>query len=147
MGRLNAIAFNGTDVNTIYVGSPAGGIWKTTNGGTTWTPKGDDLANLGVSDIVINPTNTDVLYLATGDWDGFQNISIGVFKSTDGGDNWASTGLVFNLNQYGIISKLLIDPNNVNTVFATTRNSIKRTTDGGATGQMYLPKIMLYLMI
>ena len=133
MGRLNAIAFNGTDVNTIYVGSPAGGIWKTTNGGTTWTPKGDDLANLGVSDIVINPTNTDVLYLATGDWDGFQNISIGVFKSTDGGDNWASTGLVFNLNQYGIISKLLIDPNNVNTVFATTRNSIKRTTDGGAT--------------
>ncbi len=133
MGRLNAIAFNGTNVNTIYVGSPAGGIWKTINGGTTWTPKGDDLANLGVSDIVINPTNTDVLYIATGDWDGLQNISVGVFKSTNGGDTWVSTGLVFNLNQYDIISKLLIDPNNVNTVFASTKNSIKRTTDGGVT--------------
>ena len=133
MGRLNAIAFNGTDVNTIYVGSPAGGIWKTINGGTTWTPKGDDLANLGVSDIVINPTNTNILYIATGDWDGRHNRSIGVFKSTNGGDDWASTGLAFTLGQNDIISKLLIDPNNVNTVFATTRNNIKRTTDGGTT--------------
>ena len=133
MGRLNAIAFNGTDTNTMYVGSPAGGVWKTTNGGTTWSPKGDELANLGVSDIVINPTNTGILYLATGDWDGVQNRSIGVFKSIDGGDNWTATGLTFSLLQNNLISKLLIDPNNVNTVFATTRNSIKRTTDGGTT--------------
>jgi len=133
MGRLNAIAFNGTDTNTMYVGSPAGGVWKTTNGGTTWSPKGDELANLGVSDIVINPTNTGILYLATGDWDGVQNRSIGVFKSIDGGDNWTATGLTFSLLQNNLISKLLIDPNNVNTVFATTKNSIQRTTDGGTT--------------
>ena len=133
MGRINSVAFNGTDTNTMYIGSPSGGVWKTTNGGTSWTPKGDDLPNIGVSHIVINPTTPSTLYLASGDSDGFNNRSLGVFKSTDGGDFWTLTGLSYGLGDYGIISKLLIDPNNVNTVFATTRNSIKRTTDGGTT--------------
>jgi len=132
MGRVNVVAFNGTDVNTMYVGTPSGGIWKTTDGGSSWTPKGDEFPNMGVSDIVINPTNPNILYLATGDWDGRFNRSIGVFKSVNGGDDWAPTGLTFTLGEDDIISKLLIDPNNVNTVFATTRDGIKRTIDGGA---------------
>ena len=133
MGRINTVAFNGADTNTMYIGSPAGGVWKTTNGGTSWTPKGDNNANLGVSHIVIDPTTPTTLYLATGDWDGVNNRSLGVLKSTDSGDNWANTGLMFSLTDNNLISKLLIDPNNVNTVFATTKNSIKRTTDGGNT--------------
>ena len=131
MGRINTVAFNGTDVNTLYIASASGGIWKTTDGGTNWLPKGDNLPNLGVSDIVINPSNTSVLYLATGDYDGVHTRSVGVYKSTNGGDNWSATGLTFTLGNNNIISKLLIDPNNVSTVFATTKNSIKRTTDGG----------------
>jgi photosystem II stability/assembly factor-like uncharacterized protein len=133
MGRLNAIAFAGNDTNTMYVGAPGGGIWKTTDAGATWTPQGDEFPNMGISDIVINPTNTNTLYAATGDADGFQNRSVGVLKTTDGGANWNMTGLTFTLGQNDIISKLLIDPNNPNTVFATTRNNIKRTTDGGTT--------------
>ena len=133
MGRVNAIAFNGTDVTNMYIGTPGGGIWKTTDGGATWSAKGDTFPNMGVSDIVINPTNTSILYAATGDYDGVQNRSIGVLKSTDTGENWSITGLRFALSDNNIISKLLIDPNNVNTVFATTKNSIKRTTDAGAT--------------
>ena len=133
MGRINTVAFNGPDTNTMYIGSPAGGVWKTTNGGTSWTPKGDNNANLGVSHIVIDPTTPTTLYIATGDWDGVNNRSLGVLKSTDSGDNWANTGLMFSLTDNNLISKLLIDPNNVNTVFATTKNSIKRTTDGGNT--------------
>lgn len=132
MGRINTVAFNGTDTNTMYIGSPGGGIWKTTNGGASWVSKGDELPNIGVSHIVINPTNSNTLYLASGDSDGFQNRSLGVFKSTDSGDNWSTTGLRFTLGDNNIISKLLIDPNNVNIVLATTRNSIKRTIDGGA---------------
>mgnify|MGYP005990742083 CR=1 FL=1 len=132
MGRINTLAFNGTDTNTMYVGTPGGGVWKTTNGGTSWTPKGDTNANLGVSHIVINPTTTSILYMATGDWDGLHNRSLGVLKSSNSGDTWQTTGLTFSLGENNIISKLLIDPNNVNTVFATTKNSIKRTTDGGA---------------
>lgn len=133
MGRINAVAFAGNDTNTMYVGAPAGGIWKTTNGGANWTAQGDNFPNMGISDIVINPTNTNIVYAATGDADGVQNRSVGVLKTTDGGANWAITGLSFTLGQNDIISKLLIDSNNVNTVFATTRNNIKRTTDGGTT--------------
>ncbi|WP_298420967.1 T9SS type A sorting domain-containing protein [uncultured Kordia sp.] len=133
MGRINAVAFAGNDTNTMYIGTPAGGIWKTTDGGTTWTAQGDEFPNMGISDIAIDPTNTNIVYAATGDVDGFQNRSVGVLKTTDGGNNWAITGLSFTLGQSNIISKVLIDPNNVNTVFATTRNNIKRTTDGGTT--------------
>lgn len=131
MGRINTVAFNGTDVNNLYIAAASGGVWKTTDGGTTWTPKGDNLPNLGVSDIVINPSNTSVVYIATGDYDGIHTRSVGVYKSANGGDSWAATGLTFTLGDNNIIGKLLIDPNNVNTVFATTKNSIKRTTDGG----------------
>jgi xyloglucan-specific exo-beta-1,4-glucanase len=133
MGRLNAVAFAGNDTNTMYVGAPAGGIWKTTDAGATWTAQGDEFPNMGISDIVINPTNTNILYAATGDADGVQNRSVGVLKTTDGGANWNTTGLTFTLGQNNIIAKLLIDPNNVNTVFATTRNNIKRSLDGGTT--------------
>ncbi len=133
MGRINAVAFAGNDTNTMYIGAPAGGIWKTTNGGTNWTAQGDNFPNMGISDIVINPIDTNIVYAATGDADGVQNRSVGVLKTTNGGTDWAITGLSFTLGQNDIISKLLIDPNNVNTVFATTRNNIKRTTDGGTT--------------
>ncbi|OSY88569.1 hypothetical protein WH52_07435 [Tenacibaculum holothuriorum] len=131
MGRINTVAFNGTDTQTMYVGTPGGGIWKTTDGGKNWSAKGDNFPNMGVSDIVINPTNTNILYLATGDWDGGQNRSLGVLKSIDAGETWKTTGLTFTLGQNNKISKLLIDPNNPNTIFATTLNSIKRSTDGG----------------
>ena len=131
MGRINAVAFNGSDTNTLFVGTPAGGVWKSSDGGTTWIPKGDNFPNLGVSDIVIDPTNTNVLYLATGDFDAIHTRSVGVLKSTDAGNTWNTTGLTFALTDNNIIGKLLIDSNNTNTVFAGTKNSIKRTTDGG----------------
>jgi photosystem II stability/assembly factor-like uncharacterized protein len=132
MGRINTVAFNGADVNTLYIAAASGGVWKSTDGGTTWTAKGDNLPNIGVSDIVINPSNTSVVYLATGDYDGIHTRSVGVYKSTNGGDSWSATGLTFTLGDNNIIGKLLIDPNNVNIIFATTKNSIKRSIDGGA---------------
>ena len=133
MGRLNTVAFNGTNVDTLYVGSPAGGIWKSTDAGVSWTAMGDDLPNMGISHIVIDPNNTNTLYIANGDADGGQNRSLGVYKSTNGGNTWNITGLSFGLSAGNTVSKLLIDPNNSNIIFATTLNSIKRSTDGGAT--------------
>jgi len=132
MGRINSVVFNGTDVTNMYIGTPAGGIWKTTDGGATWVAKGDTFPNMGVSDIAINPTNTNILYVATGDYDAIHNRSVGVLKSTNGGDSWSTTGLTFAVGDNDIIGKLLIDPNNANTIFATTKNSIKRSSDGGA---------------
>ena len=136
-GRLNTIAFNGTNTTTMYVGAPSGGVWKTTDGGTNWSPLTDNLPNLGVSHIVLHPTNANIVYIATGDYDSSlinppgDTSSFGVMKSTDGGATWNTTGLTSTVQSGVHIAKLLIDPNNTNTIFATNRNSIKRSTDGG----------------
>ncbi|MBL4710315.1 MAG: hypothetical protein JKY48_17935 [Flavobacteriales bacterium] len=131
MGRVNTIAISGSDTNTIYVGTPGGGVWKSSNAGGSWIALTDQLPNMGISDIVIDPSNSNIIYIATGDADGMQNRSLGVFKSIDAGLTWNPTGLQFNLVQNDIISNLLIDPNNTSILFATTKNNIKRSNDGG----------------
>ena len=61
-GRLNAICFHPTDEDIIWVGAASGGLWKTADGGQTWSSNTDDLASLGVSSIVINPNNTITIF-------------------------------------------------------------------------------------
>lgn len=132
LGRLNCVAFRPTDNNTLYVGAASGGIWKTTNGGTSWTPLGDGNAALGVSDIIVIKTNfDDIVYIATGDRDASDTYSVGVLKSIDGGATWNTTGLNWTQGQYRLINRLLIDPNNNNTLYAATTNGLYKTTDGG----------------
>ncbi len=107
LGRLNCIGFRPGDNSTLYAGAASGGLWKSTDGGANWTVLTDNNAVLGVSDVVViagaSPA-TDVLYIATGDRDagsmwslgGGQhndNNSVGVLKSTDGGNTWNTTGL------------------------------------------------------
>jgi len=133
MGRLNVVTFNPNNSDEIWVGAPGGGIWRSNDFGTTWTPKGDQIPNLGVSDIVFHPTNPDIMYLATGDFDGTQNRSIGVLKSTDHGESWQMTGLNYELTGARFIAHLLIDPNAPETIFATTNNGILKSTNGGGT--------------
>ena len=66
IGRLNTIAFHPSDPDIIYVGAPAGGFWKSENGGQTWITSTDFLTNLGVSDIAINPSNPDEIFIQIG---------------------------------------------------------------------------------
>src|SRR6266446_2764701 len=66
-GRIRSIIVHPTDPQTMWVGSVGGGIWKTTNGGGTWTPQDDFMANLAVMSMVIDPTNPNVLYAGTGE--------------------------------------------------------------------------------
>ena len=80
MGRVNTLAFKTDNTNILYVGTPAGGIWKSTDGGSSWADKSDNLPNIGISHIVISPSDSNVLYAATGDWDGGHNFSVGVVK-------------------------------------------------------------------
>lgn len=130
-GRLNCIAFHPTDANTIYVGAPAGGLWKTTDNGATWTQYITGMTRLGVSSIVIHPTNPNTIYIATGDRDGGDVPGYGVWRSTNGGLTWAphNTGM-----GNRTINELIMDPNNSNTMLAAGSNRvIYRTTDGGAT--------------
>jgi photosystem II stability/assembly factor-like uncharacterized protein len=107
-GRINFVRFHPTNTNIIYVGAPVGGLWITTNGGTSWTTNTDQLAVIGCSDIAIDPSNTNIMYLATGDGDAGDSYSIGVLKSTDGGVTWNTTGLTWAVSLGRTISKLII---------------------------------------
>lgn len=131
IGRINAITVDPNNPNIIYVGAPAGGCWKSVDGGNSWSPLTDDLASLGVSGIAIDPNNSNTVYIATGDGDGNDTYSIGVMKSTDGGNTWNSTGLNWNTTQSRVMRRIIIDPNNSNVLFVATSNGLYKTTDAG----------------
>ena len=131
LGRINCVAFHPTDENIIWVGSPGGGLWKSTDGGNTWTTGFDNSVVLGVSGIVIHPNNPDIMYIATGDGDGYDTPSTGVLKSTDGGMTWQITELNWSVNQNRVIRRVIMDPDNYDMLLAATSNGLYRTTDAG----------------
>lgn len=132
MGRINAIAWESGNTNILYAGSPSGGLWKSTNGGTAWVPLTDNEITLGVSDIVVSHADANTIYLATGDANGQQNASIGILKSTNGGSTWSQTGLTFPKSSTVQTARIVQHPTNANTLLATSTNGIHKTTDGGA---------------
>lgn len=133
IGRINCIRFDPQNNNNIWVGSPGGGLWKTTNGGTTWTSNTDNFATLGVSDIAIHPTNSSIMYLATGDFDASDTYSIGVLKSIDGGATWNTTGFTQLTSSRYRIGRLIINPTNPDILIAATNAGIMRTINAGTT--------------
>ena len=132
-GRLSCVRFNPIDQNIIYVGAPSGGLWKSIDGGASWTSNTDALPTLGINDIAIDPSNTNIMYLATGDQDGSSTYSVGVLKSTNGGNTWNITGLSWTTLQTRSINRILINPNDHNMLFAATSNGIFKSIDAGAT--------------
>lgn len=134
IGRINVIRFHPTDPNTIYVGAPAGGLFRTTNNGATWTPLTDGLAFWGVSGIAIEPADPDHIYILTGDGDGGSSRSAGVWESFDAGATWSVTGLSINyVTSTTDGYKLMMDPSNSNILYAVMTNGLQKTTDAGAT--------------
>ena len=139
MGRVNCIAFDPTNSAIIYICAPDGGVWKTTDGGATWSPKFDTQTSLSVGDIASNPATPTTLYVATSDafgygvpfWGG--TYSVGVVKSTDGGTTWTPTNLTWTVAQNRTIRRLAMHPTNALILLAATSNGLYRTADGGAT--------------
>ena len=132
-GRINCIRFHPTDANTIFAGAPSGGLWKSTNNGTSWTCLTDNLPVIGVTDLAIDPSNPNIMYMATGDAFASDTYSIGILKTTDGGATWNTTGLNWNVTATDVISRVLINPNNTSIILAATSNGIYRSTNGGNT--------------
>ena len=130
-GRVNTIAVDPNNSNTYYVGAPAGGIWKSTDAGLNWSPLTDYLPQIGVSGIAIDPTNSDVIYIATGDDDGNDTLSIGVWKSTDGGTTWTNTGGLPGNPQR--TNEIYIHPTNTNTILVSSSTGVHKSTNGGTT--------------
>ncbi len=131
IGRLNVVAFDPVDSNTIYVGSPAGGTWKTGDGGLSWTVLYENLPTLGVADIKINPRNRNTVIVATGDGDAGDAYSSGIIISHDGGTSWSTTGLSWLPTDYNSARSLLINPVDTNSLMVATNNGIYKSFNSG----------------
>jgi len=142
IGRVNCIAASYSNSLLLWAGSAQGGIWKTTNGGAMWQPVVvPGMPMFGVSDIAVAPSNSNIIYVATGDVDasipgevsGFPGFSYGMIKSTDNGVTWSPTGLTYEPAQNNLVSRIWVDPRNPDIVVAATYTGIVKSTDGGET--------------
>ncbi len=145
-GRISALdAVHEGDRLTIYVGSASGGVWKSTNGGTTYKPVFDKQQVQSIGAVAIDPKNSKTIWVGTGESWTRNSVSVGdgIYKSTDGGENWTNMGL----RNSERIAKILIDPSNTNTVYAcvpgklwsdSDERGVYRTTDGGKTWALIL---------
>ena len=140
-GRITSIAAQHEGQRlTIYVGSASGGVWKSLNGGTTFKPVFDKQPVQSIGAVTIDPKNPKTIWVGTGEpWTrNSTSIGDGVYKSTDGGDNWTNMGLP----ESERIARILINPENTNTVYVcatgklwsdSNERGVYRTTDGGKT--------------
>jgi PKD repeat protein/phage pi2 protein 07 len=133
VGRINAIAFHPSDEEILYVGAPAGGLWRTVNGGEVWENLTDQLPTLGVSAIVVDYSDPSVIYIGSGDRDAGDAQGMGVFKSIDNGLNWE---LINNGMGNKIVGRLIQDKDAPNTLLAATNGGIFKTIDGGETWEL-----------
>ncbi|MBA3829760.1 MAG: hypothetical protein H0X33_12540 [Taibaiella sp.] len=133
MGRIETVTFHPTDSNTFWVGSAGGGAWKTTDGGMHWNCITDNAYPVrGVSDITVNPLNTNSIFLCTGDKDAQDNYSIGILHSTNGGASWDTVaGLTWAPTQGVLANSMLINPSDTNTLLLATNIGLYRSLNAG----------------
>jgi photosystem II stability/assembly factor-like uncharacterized protein len=139
-GRVDDIAVVESDPRVMYVGAAAGGLFKTVNGGQSWTPIFDDQTNPSIGDIAIAPSNPAIVYVGTGEANNRQSSSWGngVYKSMDAGATWTHLGL----KETHHIGRIVVHPTNPDLVYVAAlgdlwgpnrERGVFRSTDGGAT--------------
>jgi len=145
-GRVAAIAAVKEDGRlTVYIGAASGGVWKSSNGGTTFKPVFDKEAAQSIGAIAIDPQASKTIWAGTGEaWTrNSASIGTGIYKSTDGGDSWTNMGL----QNSERIAKIIIDPKNSSTVYVcvpgklwsdSEDRGVYKTTDAGKSWRMIL---------
>jgi len=144
-GRITAVAAHPDYPGLIYAGAALGGVFKSVDDGTTWTPISDDVPSLSVGDIAIDPNDPDILYLGTGEANssGDSYAGTGLYRTDDGGLTWEFLGLPESRH----IGRIAIDPTNTDRIFvaamgslfsATPDRGVYRSTDGGDTWEQAL---------
>lgn len=144
-GRIADIAVDQKNPSTWYVAVGSGGVWKTENAGTTWTPIFDKQDVYSIGDVTIDPSNSEIIWVGTGENNGGRHISFGdgIYKSLDGGKSWKNMGL----KKSEHISDIIIHPKDSNTVWAAVQGplwskggerGLYKTTDGGKTWKQVL---------
>ena len=146
-GRVNAVSGVIGQPDTFYFGSVGGGLWKSSNAGRTWTPTFDSNNVASIGAIGVAPSNSNVIYVGTGEPDMRDSIQFGngMYKSADAGKTWTHIGLE-NTRQIG---RIIVDPKNPNAVFVAALGhaygsnpdrGVYRSRDGGSTWQKILFK-------
>ena len=144
-GRIADIAVDQNDPSTWYTAVGSGGIWKTTNAGTTWSPIFDSQAVYSTGDVTIDPSNSNIIWVGTGENNGGRHISFGdgVYKSLDGGKTWKNMGL----KKSERISDIIVHPTNSDIVWVSAQGplwssggerGLYKTTDGGKSWKQVL---------
>src|SRR3954469_21451192 len=144
-GRITDLAVYEPNPSIFYVGTAHGGVWKTTNGGTTFEPQFQDQGLISIGDVTVSQNNPDLVWVGSGESNNRQSTSWGdgVYKSTDGGKSWTNMGL----KTSRFINRIVIDPRNNDIVLVAATGSlfgpggergIYKTTDGGKTWKQTL---------
>ena len=144
-GRVGDIAVDPKNRSIWYVAIASGGLWKTTNRGTTWTPIFDNQGSYSMGCVTVDPKNTDVVWLGTGENQSQRSVGFGdgVYKSTDGGATWANVGL----KQSEHVAKILLDPRDSAVVYVAAQGplwapggdrGLYKSSDGGKTWKAVL---------
>jgi photosystem II stability/assembly factor-like uncharacterized protein len=139
-GRVPAIEVVESNPDVMYAGSAAGGVWKSVNGGLTWTPIFDDQPIASIGAIAVNQANPDVVWVGTGEGNPRNSVSIGngLYRSLDGGKTWAHLGL----EKTEHIHKVVLHPADPNVAWVAAlgqnwgenpERGIFKTVDGGKT--------------
>ena len=143
--RVNALAINPTNSKEIIAGYASGGVFRTVDNGFSWEPIFDDQPDLNIGDITYDPNHPSTVYVGTGDPNisGFPKSGSGVFKSNDGGDNWAYIGL----EEASIVSRIHVAPSDSDIVYVSTMGlpfiktsarGVYKSTDGGSNWEQKL---------
>ena len=132
-GRTRSLIIDPNTPNTMYIGGVDGGVWKTTDGGATWSTVTDlQMSNLSVVSLAFEPGNTSTIYAGTGE--GFRNgdaiRGAGIFKSTDAGVTWTQLAGT-NTSDFYYSMRVMVSPRNVNRIYTATRTGFWRSIDGG----------------
>ena len=144
-GRIHDVEALPNDPSTVYLATASGGLWKSVNAGTTWTPifEGQSVSTFG--DLAIAPSNPNVIWAGTGEQQNRQSSSWGdgVYRSTDAGQSWSHLGLVETRH----VSRVLVDPRNPDVAWVgalgnlwapSADRGVFKTTDGGRNWQKVL---------
>ena len=144
-GRIPSLAIHPSDSSTIYAGSAAGGVFKSTNFGTSWNSVFENEVNLSIGALTIHPTNPNIIYAGTGESNtaGDTYEGVGIFKSIDAGASWTNVGLPSSYR----IGKIVIDPLRPDSIYVAvlgkyfgthSERGVYRSFNGGGTWEQVL---------
>jgi photosystem II stability/assembly factor-like uncharacterized protein len=144
-GRISDFAVNPNNFNKYYAAVASGGVWKTTNSGTTWKPIFDKRGSYSIGCITMDPNNPHVLWVGTGENNSQRSVGYGdgIYRSSDGGENWENVGLKNSEH----IAKIIVDPRNSKIIYAASQGplwsaggerGLYKSTDWGTTWKQIL---------